>query len=133
MYAIVAQAAEQTPTGSPGGSGQGAPGCDQNMLILMVLMFVVFYFVLLRPQQKREKTERRKREEMLKNLKKNDRVVTRGGICGLVASVTDEDVVVKVDEKNDVRVRFLRDAILNVVAEEDEKKDEKKDDKKDDK
>jgi preprotein translocase subunit YajC len=130
-YAIIAEDTQQDATGSGGAKAPQSP-CDQNMIFLLVAMGIVFYFILWRPQRKKEKEERTKREEMMKNLKKSDHVVTRGGICGVVAAVTEDEVTVKVDEKNDVRIRFLREAILNVITEEDEKTDEKKDGKKSD-
>jgi preprotein translocase subunit YajC len=125
-YAIIAEETVQDPTGS-GGAKPPAP-CDNNMIFLLVAMGIVFYFILWRPQRKKEKAERTKREDMMKNLKKSDHVVTRGGICGVVAAVSEDEVTVKVDEKNDVRIRFLREAILNVITEEEEKDGKKLDD-----
>jgi preprotein translocase subunit YajC len=55
---------------------------------------------------------------MLKNLNKSDHVMTIGGMHGVVASVTETEVVLKVDEKNDVRIRFGREAISKVITEE---------------
>ena len=57
---------------------------------------------------------------MLKALKKNDHVVSIGGIRGIVLNVTDEEVVVKVDEKGDVRIRFSREAISKVIGKDGE-------------
>jgi len=97
-----------------------------NMLIMMALLFGVFYLLVWRPQSKKRKAEQKNREEMLKNLKKNDHVVTVGGIHGIVATVTEAEVVLKVDEKSDVRIRMAREAINKVVG-PDGKEDEKKD------
>ena len=55
---------------------------------------------------------------MLKNLTKSDHVLTIGGIHGIVASVTDTEVVLKVDEKSDARIRVIREAISKVVTED---------------
>ncbi len=84
----------------------------------MVLVFGVLYFLLIHPQRKKEKDRQKQREEMLKNLTKSDHVETIGGLHGIVASVTDTDVVLKVDEKSDVRLRFKREAISRVVTED---------------
>ena len=61
------------------------------------------------------KNERRKFEDMLKSLKRNDRVQTIGGVLGTVVDVRDNEVVVKVDETNNVKMRFNRTAIKEVV------------------
>ncbi|MBE3095642.1 MAG: preprotein translocase subunit YajC [Planctomycetes bacterium] len=91
----------------------------------MGALFVVFYLLLIRPQQKKEKEKQKQRQEMLKHLTKNDHVATIGGMHGIVASVTDTEVVLKVDEKNDVRIRFAREAISRVVTDEGEEGDRK--------
>ncbi len=71
-------------------------------LVVMLLMFVVFYFLLIRPQQKRAKEH----AAMLGNIKKGDRVVTRGGIIGKVTGVQDNIVILELQEK--VRVQVLK-------------------------
>lgn len=85
-----------------------------GMLIPMVMIFVVFYFLMLRPQVK----ERRKHDNLLKSLKKNDRVITAGGIVGTVASVSSDspEVTVKVD--SNTRIKIMKSHITSVVAEE---------------
>jgi preprotein translocase subunit YajC len=82
----------------------------------LVLMFVVLYFLLIRPQQKRQKT----RGTMLGNLKKGDKVVTIGGLHGTILEISDDTIVLRV---NDVtKLTFERSAINAVsstaVAEE---------------
>ena len=59
--------------------------------------------------------ERRKFEDMLNSLKRNDRVQTIGGIMGTVVEARDNEVIVKVDETNNVKMRFVRGAIKDVV------------------
>jgi preprotein translocase subunit YajC len=108
----------QTP-GEPVKEGAKQPeGGMWSMMLPLVLMLVVFYFILIRPQRKKEQERQKTREEMLKNMKKNDKVMTIGGMVGNVASITDEFVVLKVDEKNDVRIKFNRDAISKVLDKE---------------
>ncbi len=80
------------------------------------MVMVLFYVLMIRP-------ERRKRAalaQMLKNLKKNDRVVTIGGILGTVVNIQkDSDVVVlKVDDSGNARLRFQRSAIARVVSDD---------------
>lgn len=74
-------------------------------LPMMVLMFAIFYFVLIRPQQKRQKLH----QVFLNNLKKGDKVITRGGIVGTVTGVADQLVTIEVQEK--VRVQIVRSFI----------------------
>jgi preprotein translocase subunit YajC len=77
----------------------------------LVLVVGVFGWFMSRGRSK----ERRKYEDMLKALKKNDRVQTIGGVLGTVVDVRDNDVLVKVDETNNVKIRFNRTAIKEVL------------------
>lgn len=69
---------------------------------MMILIFVVFYFFMIRPQTKKQKELQKQREEM----KKGDKVMTAGGIHGIIKEVQDtaflieiaKDVVIKVDK-----------------------------------
>jgi preprotein translocase subunit YajC len=122
MLAEDAPAAPATTTQAPGEPGkeakpEGGLG-GMGMMLPLVLMLVVFYFILIRPQRKKEQERQKQRAAMLKNMKKNDKVMTIGGMVGNVASITDESVVLKVDEKNDVRIKFNRDAISKVLDKE---------------
>ena len=108
--------AEDAPKPAPGGGNWG-------FLLVMVAAFAVLYFLIIYPQRKKEKARQQEREAMLSALKKNDHVMTVGGIHGIVASVTDQDVTLKIDERNDVRLRVSRDHISRVVTAEDEKKE----------
>ncbi len=112
-YALIA--AEPAAPSTPSNGEQPAGGTFQ-LVVMMALIFGVFYLLVWRPQRKKEKDRQREREEMLKNLKKSDHVVTIGGIHGIVATVTEEEVVLKVDEKGDVRIRMAREAINKVVG-----------------
>lgn len=64
-----------------------------NMLPLF-LIFGIFYFILIRPQQKQQKEFK----QMLENLKKNDQVVTTGGIHGTIVNIKEKTLVIRVDE-----------------------------------
>ncbi|MDT3426663.1 preprotein translocase subunit YajC [Paenibacillus forsythiae] len=77
-----------------------------------ILMFVVFYFLLIRPQQKKTKT----RNTMLRALKKGDKVVTIGGLHGTILEISDDVVVLRV---NDVtKLTFDRGSISHSVTTE---------------
>jgi preprotein translocase subunit YajC len=89
--------------------GMGGPGQMLSFLPL-VLIFVVFYFLLIRPQQKRTKQH----QEMLGKLKKNDEVMTSGGIYGKVISLADN--VVTLEVAPNVRIRVSRPQISTVIT-----------------
>lgn len=86
------------------------------MFVPMLLIAVLWYFLLLRPQSR----ERRKHEDILKALKKNDRVVTIGGIIGAVANVSADgtEVTLKVDDNT--RIKFRRSSIQSVLKDDSE-------------
>jgi preprotein translocase subunit YajC len=91
---------------APGGGGP-----SQLLSFLpLVLVFVIFYFLLIRPQQKKAKDH----QQMLGKLKKNDEVMTSGGIYGKVTALTDN--VVTVEVAPNVRIRVHRPQISTVVA-----------------
>ncbi len=71
-----------------------------SALLPFVLIFLIFYFLLIRPQQKRAKEHQR----MLESLKRGDKVITAGGIYGVVESVGTNTVVLKIAEN--VKVKF---------------------------
>jgi preprotein translocase subunit YajC len=98
-----------TPTTGPSG---GPPGWTQFVPIILIIG--VFYLFLWRSKRGEEK----KRTDMLGQLKRGDRVQTIGGIIGNVVEVRDSEVVVKVDETSNTKIRFLRSAIHRVLREE---------------
>ncbi len=80
-------------------------------LMPIVLIFFVMYFVLIRPQAKQQKDLAR----MQAGLKKNDQVVTMGGIYGTVVDVRDETVTLRVEEE--VRLKVEKTAIARRIKE----------------
>ncbi|QDT27046.1 preprotein translocase subunit YajC [Gimesia panareensis] len=89
--------AEEAPAKQP-----SAPSFIVQSLPFIVIV-VFFYFIMFRPQQK----ERARRELALKELKKNDRVVTIGGIIGTIANISesDQEVTLKIDDNSKMKVR----------------------------
>jgi preprotein translocase subunit YajC len=67
-----------------------------------------------------QKKDRQKHADMLANLKRNDRVQTIGGVLGTVVDVRDSEVILKVDETNNVKMRFNRSAVKEVLTAGDE-------------
>ena len=79
-----------------------------------VIVFLIFYLVVFRPGSK----EKKAREAAIKALKKHDRVITNAGIHGVVVALEGNDtVVLRVDDKANVRIRFSRAAIWQVNPE----------------
>lgn len=83
-------------------------GSIWGLLLPFVLMFVVFYFLLIRPQQKKQK----QRNLMLHQLKKGDKIVTIGGLHGTIVELTDDTVVLRVNDT--MKLTFDRSAISTV-------------------
>ena len=75
----------------------------------LVLMFAIFYFLLIRPQQKQQKAVR----EMQNSLTKGDKIVTIGGLHGILDSIDENKIVVKVGDGT--RLTFDRKSIREVV------------------
>jgi preprotein translocase subunit YajC len=98
------------------GTAANQMGSSSGMVMqigLIVLLLVVFYFFLIRPQSKKQKET----DKMLSSLKKGDRVVTIGGVYGVVTSVREKTIVLKVDENT--KMEFLRSAISSIEARDD--------------
>jgi len=95
-----------------GGPAKGDPTIGFLLQLLQfVPIFLILYLLLIRPQQQRQK----KLNEMLKALKKGDRVLTTGGIIGTVVGVDDARAVLRVAE--DVKLEFAKSAIVQVLVE----------------
>ncbi len=98
---------------APQGGAQGGGGVLAS-LIPLILIFVVFYFLLIRPQQKRAKEHRK----MVETLKKGDKVITSGGVYGIIENVGTNTVTVKISENT--KVKFGKAYIASVRATSDE-------------
>lgn len=109
---------------------QAAAGSGSMLMSVLPfgLIILIFYFFIIRPQNKKQKET----EKMLAALKKGDKIVTVGGIHGVISSTKEKTVIVKVDDNT--KIEFSRAAISTVVTEKAEKdakasKDDKKSDK----
>ena len=101
---LISQAYAQTG-GAPGGFG------GLESILPLILIFVVFYMLLIRPQQKKMKEQR----EKIAGVKRGDRVVTSGGIVGLVTKeIGDHEVQVEIAEG--IRVRVVKGTITDILA-----------------
>ena len=80
---------------NPQAQGSGLP-----MWIMLALIFLVMWFFMIRPQRKQQK----ELEAMRNSLKKGDKIITAGGIYGIVAEVDERTVLMKVDDNVKIRV-----------------------------
>ncbi len=110
-------------------AAQGAAGQSDNWLRQLVglapIILMAVFFIWMMSRAKRQ--EQRQREGLLASLKKNDRVLTSGGLIGIVAALKDseDEVTLKVDESSNVRLRVLKSAIVRVLGSETAEKDQK--------
>jgi preprotein translocase subunit YajC len=107
--------------GAAGDAAGGAPpspggGLLNAFLTIFLPIGLLFYFLLIRPQQR----ERKNREAMIRAVKPGDRVVTIGGIFGVVTNVHREAdaLTIRVDETNNTKLRVSLGAIARVLLEE---------------
>jgi preprotein translocase subunit YajC len=114
-----APGAEGAPTaveGQNGGPATGQPAtpaqpASSNSFFIFLAIMVVFLVMMVLPQRR----EKKRRASMLSGLKKGDRILTVGGIIGTVMDVRPNDVLVKVDENSNTRIRFSRSAINSIL------------------
>lgn len=106
LLTTIAYAAEE---GAPAGAQglQGALG-NYSFMLLMIATIVIFYFLLIRPQKKKEK----ERIEMINALQKGDKVVTAGGMYGVIDGFKDGDIVV-LKVSGNTKIEFSKSAIQN--------------------
>jgi preprotein translocase subunit YajC len=96
--------------GAPAASDGTTPKAPANPW----MSFVMMYFMLFRAPKKKQQEHKK----MVESLKKNDRVRTIGGILGVVLDVRDDEIVLKVDEANNTKIRVIPSAIAMVIAED---------------
>ena len=117
--AVPANPAAETGTkadGSPAGADTppvNPPKANPLMTALpFVLLFVLMYMMLFRGPRK----QKQEHQKLVASLKKNDRVRTIGGILGVVLDVKDDEVVLKVDESTNTKIRVIPSAIATVLS-----------------
>jgi preprotein translocase subunit YajC len=111
VFAVVlAQAATQQT--------QPLPFYMNGQLMLFLFIGALLVYMMFASSRTR-KAEQKKHQDMLTNMKRGDRVLTIGGILATVVDARESEVVLKVDESNNTKVRFSRDAIKKVLGPED--------------
>ncbi len=93
------------------GIGGSAP------ILMMVAIFAIFYVLLIMPQQRKQK----KWQAMLQQIKSGDRVITSGGLTGVIMSVKDDAVVLRVPPDN-IKIEVARSSIVTLTTAEDTSK-----------
>lgn len=86
-------------------SAAPAAGGNWSFLIMMVAIFAVMWFLMIRPQQKKQK----EMQNMRNNLKKGDKVITLGGIYGIVYDVKETYFIIEID--NNVKIKVDKSSI----------------------
>lgn len=127
LTGILAQAAEQTPSGITSepvtaeetttktiDSYENAPAGPAptqkpfiSPILFLGLMLVLFYFLIFRGPRKKQQQHR----QMVQSLQKNDKIRTIGGIIGTVVDVKDDEITLKVDESNNIKIKIASSAI----------------------
>lgn len=105
----------QTSEGQPlGGPSQQAPASPFGGPGMLGILFVVFLGMILM-QVFAGRKDRKRRAQMLRELRRHDRVVTIGGIIGAVSEIRDDEVVLKVDEATNTKIRVTRASVQSVL------------------
>ncbi len=89
-------------------AGQSASGAIMQQLLLFLPLILIFYFLLIRPQQQRAKQHR----AMIDGIRRNDTIVTTGGLIGKVTKVAEQELTVELSEG--VRVRLVKGMVADV-------------------
>lgn len=77
---------------------QGSP---MSMILMLLVFGAIFYFMIYRPQAKRQKEQK----ALLDSLSKGDEVLTSGGLMGKITKLTDESIVIALNETNEVTIK----------------------------
>jgi preprotein translocase subunit YajC len=105
--------AQSPPAGGAGGDGSGGTNNYWVLAPPILMMIVFFYFLVFLPQ----KRERQKQDTFHKTLKKNDRVVTIGGVVGTIVNIEPEAKLITLKVDDNTRMSFLREAIQRKYSE----------------
>jgi preprotein translocase subunit YajC len=111
-----APAGGAAPSGGAAPAGGAAPSSGIPDMVFMVAARIgIMYFVVIRPASR----ERKRQAELMSSLKKGDRILLSSGLIATVAALTEKDVLVKVDDKNPLRMRFQKQAIQTILKSDD--------------
>lgn len=125
FLSILAQLSDVQNSGGAPAGGAAPTGAPTSMpptfypFLAFLAAMMVFMFIMSRNQRKREE---KKRNNLLDNIKKNDRVMTIGGIIGTVVNVKEGQITLKVDEGSNTKITFAKRAIQQVLQGDEEPK-----------
>jgi preprotein translocase subunit YajC len=94
-------------------AGTSAPAGGGLTMLLPLLLIPVLYLVMIRPQQRKQKQW----QSMLADIKTGDRVTTAGGIRGIILSIKDDAIVIRVAPDN-LKLEVAKNAIASVTTQE---------------
>jgi preprotein translocase subunit YajC len=106
---FISEALAQT---APAADPMGLQSILASPIPMLFVMLAIFYLLVLRPQSKRAKAH----QAMVKALKRGDKVVTNGGILGVVSKATDGEAELEVEIAQGVKVRVLRSAVSDIAS-----------------
>lgn len=106
MLALISPAYAQSSDAS-----SGVMGSPLGQFLPLILIFVAFYFIMIRPQQQQQNALKQK----LAGLKKGDRVLTAGGIVGVVQKAREGAAEIEVEIAPGVKVQVMRETLTNVL------------------
>ena len=95
--------------GTQGAGGAQGGGGGLGAFLPLIIIFVIFYFLLIRPQQRKAKQHK----QLLSELRKGDKVVSSGGLHGVITGLSDDVLTVEISPK--VRVKMSRGSISGVI------------------
>ena len=101
----------QATTSAPTSRTVDPPWYVKNQMVVIMVMVAAIYIFMFRSKKKQDA----KKKEKLETLKRGDEIQTIGGIIGTVVEARDNEVIVKVDETNNTKMRFSRNAIHRVL------------------
>jgi len=128
-YWIIGVSGEPVPLNNTGGENstntntvtdpnavntKGKDKPDYSQLIFLVAIFVIMYMLLFRGPKKKQQQHK----QMVQKLQKNDKVQTIGGIIGTVVDIRDNEIVLKIDESNNTKMRVSPNAIGRTISNE---------------
>lgn len=104
---LPAMLAEGAATSAP------SPFGGMGLIVPMILIYAILYFILIRPGRLKQKKEQQKLEDLRNSMSKGDKVITVGGMHGMVSGTTEKTVSVKIADG--LSVKFDRSAIVTVI------------------
>lgn len=99
-----------------GGDNNGKSFFDNPIMLFMLPLLLVYMFFMLRGPKKKQQEHKK----MVSSLSKNDRVRTIGGIFGTVLDIRDDEIVLKIDESTNTKMRVSPQAIATVLTDKKE-------------